>query len=158
MLTYCYSCSPQLRKDRGKRTSNRAQTRQLWRISIGTDSLWLKLCDRASQSFSHKLSVPIEILYPQLPLSTGHGCAAIQRSLEPAPRGWYCVQCGGSRLSGAESATTTACGWNSSIEREFWVQARSLVLFPIALSFLSCGLHLSQHVKDCVVCCGLLKQ
>ena len=27
--------------------------------------------------------------------------AAIQRHLRPAPRGWYCVRCDGSRLSGA---------------------------------------------------------
>ena len=38
-----------------------------------------------SQNFSHKLLVPVEILHPQLPLSTSHGCAAIQRLLEPAP-------------------------------------------------------------------------
>ena len=35
-----------------------------------------------SRTFSHELSVPVKILRPQLPFITGHGCAAIQRSLK----------------------------------------------------------------------------
>ena len=44
---------------------------------------------------------PVEILRPPSLLCTGHRCAAIQRHLRPAPRGWYCVLCDGSRLSSA---------------------------------------------------------
>ena len=53
-----------------------------------------------SWSFSHELLVPVEILRPQTPFITGHGCAAIQRS-RPMPRGWYCARCDGSRLAWA---------------------------------------------------------
>ena len=53
-----------------------------------------------SQSFSHKLLVPVEILRPQSPFCTHYRCAAIQWPLIPVPQGWFSVQCGGSRLSG----------------------------------------------------------
>ena len=51
----------------GKRTSNWAQTQDLRSIAE------FQPC---------KPSIPVEILHPQLPLSTGHRCAAIQRPLK----------------------------------------------------------------------------
>ena len=42
---------------------------------------------------------PVEILCPPSLLCTGHRCAAIQRHLRPAPRGWYCyVKVAGSAM------------------------------------------------------------
>ena len=38
---------------------------------------------------------PVEILRPPSLLCTGDTCAAIQRHLRPAPRGWCCVLCDG---------------------------------------------------------------
>ena len=55
-----------------------------------------------SRSFSHASHGDRPRSFrPPSPLCTGHRCAAIQRRLRPAPRGWYCVLCDGSRLSGA---------------------------------------------------------
>ena len=51
----------------GKRTSNRARTRDLRSIA---------------EFQPHEPSIPIEILRPQSPLSTGHEYAAIQRPLK----------------------------------------------------------------------------
>ena len=72
--------------DREKRTSDRARTRDLRSIA---------------EFQPREPRRPAEILRPPSPLCTGHRCAAIQRRLRPAPRGWYCVLCDGSRLSGA---------------------------------------------------------
>ena len=52
-----------------------------------------------SRSFSHASYIPVEILRPQLPFSTSHGCAAIQWPLKThALRLVLCAVCG-SRLS-----------------------------------------------------------
>ena len=72
--------------DRRKRTSDRARTRDLRSIA--------EFQPREPQR-------QIEILRPPSLLCTGCRCAAIQRPLRPAPRGWYCVLCNGSRLSSA---------------------------------------------------------
>ena len=72
--------------DREKRTSDRARTRDLRSIA---------------EFQPREPRRPAEILRPPPSLCTGHRCAAIQRCLRPAPRGWYCVLCDGSRLSGA---------------------------------------------------------
>ena len=71
--------------DREKRTSDRARTRDLRSIA---------------EFQPREPRRPAEIPRPPSPLCTGHRCAAIQRRLRPAPRGWYCVLCDGSRLSG----------------------------------------------------------
>ena len=64
--------------DREKRTSDRARTRDLRSIA---------------EFQPREPRRPAEILRPPSPLCTGHRCAAIQRRLRPAPRGWYCVLC-----------------------------------------------------------------
>ena len=72
-------------KEKGdrRRTSDHAQTRDL----------------RAIAEFQpRKPWRTVEICCPILLLCTSYRCAAIQRHLRPAPSGWYCVQCDGSRL------------------------------------------------------------
>ena len=78
--------SSERKGDREKRTSDRARTRDLCSI--------VEFQPREPRR-------PVEILRPPSPLCTGHRCTAIQQRLRPAPRGWYCVLCDGSRLSGA---------------------------------------------------------
>ena len=80
--------TPQLQRKRrrGRKTSDRARTRDLRSIA--------EFQPREPQR-------PVEILHPPIALLYRSQADAIQRHLGPAPRGWYCVRCNGSRLSGA---------------------------------------------------------
>ena len=78
---------------------------QLWRIGRqgkrNRDRAWTRDLRFIVDFQPRKRLIPVEILRPQSPFSTGHGRAAISSGhLRPAPQGWYCVRCGGSRLSG----------------------------------------------------------
>ena len=62
-------------------------------LELGTYAL-LWSFSHASHGDRSRSPVPLALMYRSQ-------AAAIQRHLRPAPRGWYCVRCDGSRLSGA---------------------------------------------------------
>ena len=72
--------------NRGKKTSDCTRTRDLCSIAEFQPREPPRL---------------VKFLRPPSLLCTDQRCATIQRHLRPAPRGWYCVLCDGSRLSTA---------------------------------------------------------